>query len=138
MTTNTFHSLLTCLFLYRYSILCCFHKFLSQTKSSETTSAPQPFYSPFSRTIRVSRSQKKASSGIHRAREDNKRQTHRQSGWAPLHPEQSAIHFYQSPHFYARCPSCCNPPSLSWLGTGIKYADLHTQWLGSCMLIILI
>jgi len=20
-----------------------------------------------------------------------------------------------SPHFYAGCPSCCNPPTLSWL-----------------------
>jgi len=26
--------------------------------------------------------------------------------------------------------SCCNPPTLSCLGTGIKYAGLHTQeWL---------
>jgi len=22
------------------------------------------------------------------------------------------------PHFYVGCPSCCNPPNLSWLGTG--------------------
>jgi len=35
-----------------------------------------------------------------------------------------------SPHFYAGCPSCHNPPNLSWLGTGTKYAGLHTQWLG--------
>jgi len=35
-----------------------------------------------------------------------------------------------SPHFYARCPSCCNPPTLSWLRTGAKYAGLHTQWRG--------
>jgi len=33
------------------------------------------------------------------------------------------------PHFYARCPYCHNPRKLSWLGTGTKYADLHTQWL---------
>ena len=31
-----------------------------------------------------------------------------------------------SPHFYARCRSCHNPPNLSWLGTGTKYAGLHT------------
>jgi len=31
--------------------------------------------------------------------------------------------------FFARCPSCRNPPNLSWLGTGTKYAGLHTQWL---------
>jgi len=28
--------------------------------------------------------------------------------------------------FYAGCPSCCNPLNLSWLGTGTKYAGLHT------------
>jgi len=31
------------------------------------------------------------------------------------------------PTFYAGCPSCCNPPTLSWLGTGTKYAGLHTH-----------
>jgi len=30
------------------------------------------------------------------------------------------------PHFYAGCPSCRNPPTLSWLRTGTKYAGLHT------------
>jgi len=35
-----------------------------------------------------------------------------------------------SPHFYARCPSCCSPHNLSWLGTGTKYAGLHSQWRG--------
>jgi len=35
-----------------------------------------------------------------------------------------------SPHFYAGCPSCHNPHSLSWLETVAKYAGLHTQWLG--------
>jgi len=35
-----------------------------------------------------------------------------------------------TPHFCARCPSCYNPPTLSWLGTGTKYAGLHTQWHG--------
>jgi len=25
-----------------------------------------------------------------------------------------------------------NPPTLSWLGTGTKYAGWHTQWLGRC------
>jgi len=32
-----------------------------------------------------------------------------------------------SPHFYAGCSSCYYPPNLSWLGTGTKYAGLHTQ-----------
>jgi len=26
------------------------------------------------------------------------------------------------PHIYTGCPSCCNPPNLSCLGTGTKYA----------------
>jgi len=35
-----------------------------------------------------------------------------------------------SPQFYAGCPSCRNPPNLSWLGTGTKYAALHTWRFG--------
>jgi len=31
-----------------------------------------------------------------------------------------------SPQFYAGYPSCRNPPNLSCLGTGTKYAALHT------------
>jgi len=35
------------------------------------------------------------------------------------------------PHiFYAGCPSWHNPPNLSWLGTGTKYAGLHTRLPG--------
>jgi len=33
-------------------------------------------------------------------------------------------------HFYAGCPSCHNPPTLSSLEIGTRYAGLHTQWLG--------
>jgi len=40
---------------------------------------------PFSRTTRVSRCQKRTS-GLYGARVDLQRQTHRPSGWAPLHP----------------------------------------------------
>jgi len=47
--------------------------------------------------------------------------SHRPSGWAPLHrTNQLAISIIS--HFYARCPSCCNLPNLSWLGTGTKCA----------------
>jgi len=44
-----------------------------------------------------------------------------QTNWCPnlCHPH----------HFYAGCPSLHNPPNLSWLGTGTKYAGLHTRWL---------
>ena len=51
----------------------------------------QPFYGPFSATTRVSWCQKKCSSGLYGARGDN-RQTRRQSGWVPLHPDSSYIH----------------------------------------------
>jgi len=53
-------------------------------------------------------------------KQDN-RGTHPQSGLAPLHLDQSAIHLHH-PHIYTGCPSCCNPPNLSCLGTGTKYA----------------
>jgi len=39
-------------------------------------------------------------------------------------------HLWHPHHFYAGCPSWHNPPNLSWLGTGTKYAGLHTRWLG--------
>ena len=38
-------------------------------------------------------------------------------------------HLYHSHHFYTRCPCRHNPPNLSGLGTGTKYAGLHTRWL---------
>jgi len=42
-----------------------------------------------------------------------------QTNWCP--------HFYHHHHFYTGCPSWHNPPNLSWLGTGTKYAGLHTR-----------
>ena len=33
------------------------------------------------------------------------------------------------PHFCPRCPSWHNPSSLPWLGTGTKYAGVHTRRL---------
>jgi len=50
----------------------------------------QPFYGPLSGTTRVSWRQKRTS-GLNGAREDQQRQTHRPSGWAPLHPHQSVL-----------------------------------------------
>jgi len=37
-----------------------------------------------------------------------------------------------SPHFYAGYPffRCATLPTLSWLGTGTKYAGLYAQWRG--------
>jgi len=52
--------------------------------------------------------------------------------WMDCHPIQTnwCPHLCHPHHFYAGCPSLHNPPNLSWLGTGIKYAGLHTWWLG--------
>jgi len=45
-----------------------------------------------------------------------------QTNWCP--------HLYHPHRFYAGCPSWLNPPNLSWLGTGTKYAGFHAWWLG--------
>jgi len=79
-------------------------------------------------TIRVSWCKGK-SSGVFVAREDNRsRHTDHPDGCHSIWPNQwpSSI----IPHFYGRCASCHNPPNLSWLGRGTKYAALHTQWVG--------
>jgi len=48
-------------------------------------------------------------------------------GAAPSGAGPISCPFLSSPHFYARCPSCCNRRTLSYLGTGSKYAGLHTH-----------
>jgi len=58
-----------------------------------------------------------------------------QLGATPSKPISDPVS--SSPHFYAGCRSCCNPPNLSWLETGTKCAGLHAQWLGSMFTIIL-
>jgi len=52
--------------------------------------------------------------------------------WMDCHPIQTnwCPHLCHPHHFYAGCPSLHNPPNLSWLGTGTKYASLNTWWLG--------
>ena len=64
-------------------------------------------YGPFSGITRVSRCQKRTS-GLYGARVDQQRQTHRPSGWAPLHPDQTKQCPSPSfPHFLqAGWPSC--------------------------------
>jgi len=49
------------------------------------------------------------------------------SGWMPSHLDYRCPTSIIPP-FYTGCPSCRNPPNLSWLETGTKYAVLHTQW----------
>ena len=52
--------------------------------------------------------------------------------WMDCYPIQTnwCPHLCHPRHFYAGCPSLHNPPNLSWLGTGTKYASLHTRWRG--------
>ena len=70
-------------------------------------------------------------SGFYEAWEDNRgkctdNQAGRQSIQTTIDASTSIIL-----QFYARCPSCHNPPNLSWIGTGTKYAGLHTWRLDS-------
>ena len=44
------------------------------------------------------------------------------SAWTPPDYQSPICHLH---HFYAGCTSCHNPPNLSWLGIGTKYASLH-------------
>jgi len=80
----------------------------------------------------MSQWQKKSSSGLYGAREDirgSEADTPTiQLGATPSGLISDPPPSY--PHFYTGYPSCHNPPNLSWLGTGTKYAGLHTQWLG--------
>jgi len=52
--------------------------------------------------------------------------------WMDCHPSRliGALTSTIPTNFYAGCPSWHNPPNLSWLGTGTKYAGLHTWWIG--------
>jgi len=52
--------------------------------------------------------------------------------WMDCHPIQTnwCPHLCHPDHFYTGCPSLHNPPNLSCLGTGTKYAGLHTRLPG--------
>ena len=63
--------------------------FFSTRLAGKTTTATT-ILRPFSGTTRVSRCQEKTS-GLYGAREDWQRQTHRPSGWEPLHPDQPVL-----------------------------------------------
>jgi len=89
-------------------------------------------YEPFKNT----QHKQKDSSGVYGATEDNKRQTHRQSGWAPLHPDQSAIHLNQcSPIFMPDALPAATHPIYPGLGQAQEYAGLHTPmaWFRSIL-----
>ena len=92
-----------------------------------STAHTRPFHGPFSGTTGVSRCQKKSSSGLYGAEDNRPDMPTIQLGANPSRlirdPPPS------SPQFYTGCPSCHNHSNLSWLGTGIKYAGLHNQWL---------
>jgi len=105
-------------------------RFSSSISSASEHTLTQPFYGPFSGTARVSRCQQRSSSGLCCARGDirGRRVPTIRLGATPSRVISDPPPSF--PHFYAGCPSCRNPPNLSWLGTGTKYAGLHTHWLG--------
>ena len=86
----------------------------------------QPFYGPFSGTTRVSRRQKKSSGTLYCKGRYQKQTSDHTAGHPSIWTNQRPTSII--PHFYAGCTSCRYPPTLSWLGTGTKYAGLHTQW----------
>ena len=74
----------------------------------------------------VSRCQKK-SSGLYGAREDNRgRHNDHPAGPHSIRTNQQPTSII--PPFSCRIPFLPQPSTLSWLGTGNKYAGLHTQW----------
>jgi len=122
--TVTFIATLSCLSVYR------FHQLTYTPMILHMHTHTHPFYGDFSGTTQLSRCQKKASSGLYGAREDNRgRHTNNPAGRHSIWTNQRPT--FLIPHFYVGCPSCHNPPNLSCLGTGTRYAGLHTQWLGS-------
>jgi len=103
-------------------------------KYTHTHTHIQPFYGPFSRTIRVSWCQKKYSSRLLLDFMVQRKITEANIPTTRMGTTPSQLISDPPPpshHFYAGCPSYHNPPTLSWLRTGIKYADLYTQWRGS-------
>jgi len=102
------------------------HRLQPDHTHARTHTHTQSFYGPFSRTTRVSQCQKKSSFGLYGAREDNRdRHSDHPVGRHSIRSNQRPTTII--PNFYAGCPSCHNPPTLSWLGTGTKYAGLNTS-----------
>ena len=91
----------------------------------------QLFYVPFFQDYPGEPVPEESSSGLYGARKDNRgRRTNNPAGCQSIRTNQQPTSNRSSTHFYAGCPSCCNPPNLCWLGTGTKYAALHIQCLG--------
>jgi len=91
----------------------------------------QPLYGPFSGTAWVSRCPKKSSFGLVVVQGKITEADTPTIRVAATPSELISDPPPSYPMFYARCPSCSNPPTSSWLGTGTKYAGLHIQWRGS-------
>jgi len=87
-------------------------------------------YGPFSGTTLVSRRQKKSKKKLllDFTVQGKITEADMLTIWLGATPS-----FFSIPIFYAECPSCHNPPNLSWFGTGTKCAGLHTQWLGDVL-----
>jgi len=98
----------------------------------------QPFYSPLFGTTRLSQYQKRHSpthawnmlchhSEFYEAWGRLLIEASAPTIWLDATPSRPSMPPPPSfPQFDAKCLSCRNPPNLSWLGTGTKYAGLHT------------
>jgi len=83
MTIQTEGEMWTVFWTLKFISILSWHFFVFTTVNQYVT---QLFYRPFSQSTQVSQCQKRTS-GLHGAREDQQRQTHRPSGWGPLHPD---------------------------------------------------
>ena len=88
-----------------------YHCVYLRYKMDAENTTPQPFYGPFFGTTRVSRCQKRTSR-LYGTREDQQRQTHRPSGWAP--------HSIQT----NQCPP---PPTLHFFTGQMPFLPPHQQ-----------
>jgi len=93
------------------------------------------FMALFQATTRVSQCQKKPSCALYGAREDNKRQTHWQSAWVPLHLDYSAWIINSGKNTAGntleayRLHSCLNAVFYSVNSDHQSCSHLFTNWL---------
>ena len=99
-------------------------RYLGQTSFTHTNT--QPFYGPFSGATRVSRCQKKSSSGLLWCK------GRQQADTPTIRICATPYGLISGPppslHFYAGCSSCHNLPTLSWLGTDTEWLAYPVAW----------
>jgi len=119
----------SCILIIVFVIYVNLYSFIRHLGSKTLTLSHNHFMALFPGLPGWAGARRKTYSGLYGAREDNiGRHTNNLAGLHSIWTNRRPTFIFL--HFYARCPSCRKPPNLSWLGTGTKYAGLHTQWLG--------